>query len=70
MLSCKEVTEICSREQDMPLALREKMGLHTHLMMCTGCSNFRKQMAVLRQAMKFYAEGKAVTADPDERPLE
>ena len=51
MLNCKEVTEMCSREQDMPLALREKIGLHTHLMMCSGCSNFRNQMAVLRRVM-------------------
>lgn len=63
MLNCKEVTEMCSREMEQPLGLRDKVGMHAHLMMCSGCSNFRKQMGVLRQAMRSYAEGKAVTVE-------
>jgi hypothetical protein len=59
MLNCVEVTEMCSRELEQPLKLGEKVALHTHLMMCTGCSNFRKQMSVLRVVAQGYAEGHA-----------
>lgn len=63
MLNCKDVTAMCSREMEQPLRLGEKLGLHTHLMMCTGCSNFRKQMGLLRLAMQSYAQGKAASPD-------
>ena len=59
MLSCKEVTELCSQELERPLRLGERMSVGTHLMMCTGCTNFRKQMALLRVVARTYAEGGA-----------
>lgn len=68
MLNCRQVTELCSREMEQPLGLREKLALRTHLMMCAGCTNFRQQMDVLRQAMKAYAEGQAVTSDDRDGP--
>lgn len=66
MLNCKEVTELCSQKMERSLRLREQVSLGTHLMMCSGCTNFRKQMKTLRQVMQAYAEGKAVTADAGE----
>lgn len=66
MLSCKEVTEICSRELELPLELGEKISFRMHLMMCTGCTNYRKQMSLLRRFSKAYADGRAVNADPDQ----
>lgn len=66
MLSCKEVTEVCSAEMERPLKWGEQVSLHTHLMMCSGCSHFRKQMKTLRQAMQTYADGEAPTAPADE----
>ena len=49
MLSCKEVTEVCSQEMERPLRVGEKLSLRTHLMMCTGCTNYRQQMKALRR---------------------
>lgn len=70
MLNCKEVTEVCSAEMERPLRLGEQVSLRTHLMMCTGCTNYRKQLKTLRQVMKAYAEGNAITDDAGthERP--
>lgn len=70
MLNCREVTELCSRELEQPLGLGERMALRTHLLMCSGCSNFRRQMVALREAARAYAEGWAAPGDdepPDER---
>ena len=63
MLNCKEVTEVCSTEMERPLRLGEQVSLRTHLMMCTGCTNYRRQLRTLRQVMQAYAEGEAPTGD-------
>ncbi len=60
MLNCKEATELCSQEMERPLGLGERLSLGAHLMMCTGCTNFRKQMKTLRLVAQTYAAGGAV----------
>lgn len=67
MLSCREVTEVCSAEMERPLKFGEKLSLRTHLMMCAGCTNYRKQMKALRMVMQAYADGKAATVESDSR---
>jgi predicted anti-sigma-YlaC factor YlaD len=66
MLNCKEVTELCSQELERELGFGERFSLGTHLMMCSGCSNFRRQMSALRKIAREYAEGRAVTTTPGE----
>jgi hypothetical protein len=66
MLSCKEVTEICSLEMEEPIPFGQRLGLGVHLLMCTGCTNYRQHLRVIRQAMQTYAEGRAVTDDPSQ----
>jgi hypothetical protein len=68
MLNCKEVTEVCSAEMERTLRLGEQVSLRTHLMMCTGCSEYRKQLKTLRQVMHAYAEGKAIAEDSNSGP--
>lgn len=60
MLNCSEVTEVCSAEMERPLRLGEQVSLRTHLMMCTGCTNYRRQLKTLRLVTQVYADGKAV----------
>ena len=43
MLSCRQVTEVCSAEMDRPLKFGEQVSLRVHLLMCSGCRNYRKQ---------------------------
>lgn len=52
MMNCKQATELLSQAQDRPLSLGERLGLRLHLLICTGCSNFRRQLEVLRQACR------------------
>lgn len=66
MLNCREITELCSRELDRPLSITERVAMKAHLMMCSGCSNFRAQMATIRAVMRAYADGEAASADPEE----
>ena len=52
MLSCKEANRLMSQELDRKLFWNERIGLKLHVSMCDGCSNFRKQMSVVRSACK------------------
>jgi hypothetical protein len=52
MLSCKEATQLVSQGLDRRLGLGQRVALRLHLAICDGCSSFRKQVALLRQAMK------------------
>ena len=52
MLSCKEATQLVSQGLDRRLGLGERVALRLHLAICDGCSNFRKQVSLLREAMK------------------
>lgn len=61
MLSCIEVTKVCSAEMERPLRLGEQMSLRLHLMMCTGCTQYREQLKTMRQVLRAYADGQAVT---------
>lgn len=69
MLNCKEVTEMCSHEMERKLLLQERVSLRMHLMMCSGCANFRRQMQAMRIAMQRYASGAAVSTS-DAPPIE
>lgn len=66
MLSCKQVTELCSQELDRQLGLGERVSLKTHLMMCSGCSNYRRQLLTLREVARAYADGRAIL--PPDQP--
>lgn len=56
MLTCKRATHLLSDAQDRKLSVAERLQLELHLAMCTGCSNFRKQMNFLRAACRRYAD--------------
>ncbi len=57
MLNCKQATELMSRRMDRTLSLKNRISLRIHLMMCSGCRNFNKQMQFLRQASRKISRG-------------
>lgn len=59
MLNCREATRLMSEAQEHPLKLGENLSLKMHVMMCSGCRNFGKQMHALRQITRAYTEGAA-----------
>ena len=59
MLTCKEATKLISQEQDRPLSIKERAALRLHLMMCSGCNNYNKQMEVIRKACRRFGGGGA-----------
>lgn len=63
MLTCEEATRVCSDELERPLSLREQAAVRLHLMMCSGCANYRRQLRTLSEVMQAYAEGRAPTEE-------
>ena len=51
MLTCKEVSGLVSQGLDRRLGFGERIALRVHLMICTGCTNFSRQVAFLRKAV-------------------
>ena len=56
MFNCREVTRIVSESLDRKLRLHQRIGLQMHFLMCRLCSESRRQMLLLRKAMRLYAE--------------
>ena len=56
MLSCKDVSKLLSQARERPLGWWERLGLHLHLMMCDGCTNFRKQLDFIGIAVRRYRD--------------
>lgn len=57
MLNCQNTTRLYSESQERALTLQERMSIKMHVMMCSGCRNFGKQMHTIRQATRAYANG-------------
>lgn len=56
MLDCQQITRLYSESQERTLTLQERMSLKMHVMMCSGCRNFGKQMHTLRHIARAYAK--------------
>lgn len=63
MLSCEEATRLMSDAMERPLAIKDRMSLNVHLVMCKGCRNFSHQVQGLRQIAREYAQGRGDPKD-------
>lgn len=61
MLKCREVTRLLSDAQERKLRIGERTNLYLHMMWCSGCRNFDKQMKSLRHFTRTYVRGKDTT---------
>ena len=52
MIDCKEASRLISQHADRPLPLARRLQLRLHLLVCDACTNFSRQVAALRRAIK------------------
>jgi hypothetical protein len=52
MLNCKEATRLMSDEMDERPTLHERNRLRLHLITCSGCRNYRRDLQLLRRACR------------------
>ncbi len=55
-LSCKDASVLLSQAQERALAPFERFRLRLHLILCDGCSNFLRQIAFIRRAVRRYRD--------------
>lgn len=55
-LTCKEATQLVSQGLDRELSAWERVKLRLHLTICDACSNFARQSAFIRRALKRLGE--------------
>ena len=53
MPSCKETARLVSESMDRKLPLWQRMILSLHLMMCTYCASFKRQLQIIRRASRY-----------------
>jgi predicted anti-sigma-YlaC factor YlaD len=58
MKTCRDISLLVSRSLDEKLPLHERLQARLHLLMCTACRRFERQMLVLRAACAEVAEGR------------
>ena len=51
MISCKDASRLLSQAMDTRLPLGSRVRLRVHLLICDACTNFSKQLALLRRAI-------------------
>lgn len=51
MLSCKEASHLASKDMDVKLSWRERMGLMLHLSMCRLCRRYLSDLKQMRLLM-------------------
>jgi hypothetical protein len=56
MPSCKKVTILVSESMDHDLPFRQRLSMRLHLLMCSLCSRFRRQILFLREAARSFAD--------------
>lgn len=68
MLTCKETTELVSKEVDDGLSLKERLDMGLHIMMCGACRNYRSNVRFLRRACNEAATSGRHTDETKDRP--
>ncbi len=56
-MTCRDMARLASEELDGPLAPLAWLRLRLHLLLCTPCAHFRRQLRLLRDAALRYAAG-------------
>lgn len=52
---CKDITRLVSESMDRTLPVSTRIKLRLHLMICTACAEYRRQLRQIRQAMRHSA---------------
>lgn len=68
MFTCREVTEICA--SDKKLSGWPKIKLKMHLLICSACSSYARQIAQIKLALKRRSERIALEEDEHIKKIE
>ena len=52
MLSCNDVTRLISESMDHSLPLGKRVGVRLHLLICTFCARYERQLLLIRDTVR------------------
>ena len=55
-ITCKEAARLLSQSMDARLPLWQRVRLRLHLAICDACTNFSRQLRLLRRALRRLAD--------------
>ena len=55
-MHCRKATQLISQGMDRPLTRTEKLSLRWHLLLCTACKRYRRQLLLVRVVMRRFAD--------------
>ncbi len=61
-LPCREASRLTSESLDRDLGTLDRLALRSHLLCCSACRRYRRQIGLLREAMR----GLAARAEADD----
>jgi predicted anti-sigma-YlaC factor YlaD len=67
MPSCKQITELASKQLDKPLSRWQKWQLRLHLLICRHCRRYVKQMRFLQRISSHLPTTQVLSAEARER---
>lgn len=76
MLACKDVTRLLSESMDRSLPLGKRVGVRLHLLICTFCARYERQLLLIRETVRRLAAmddpcgslaGESLSAEAKER---
>lgn len=65
MLNCNQVSQLVSESRERPLTLKERIESKIHLMMCSGCRDFKNNVDIIHKAMHKFSGGIFEKKDDD-----
>lgn len=65
MMSCKEASELMSKSLDIRLPLSRRIALRFHVLLCTMCARYERQLRFLKRAAVRYVERAALATRDD-----
>ena len=69
MLSCKDVTRLLSEAMDRSLPLGKRIGVRLHLLICTFCARYERQLLQIRKTVRRLVEMEETAGGPLGEPL-
>lgn len=54
---CRRAARLLSEQRERKLGAAEQISLRVHLLQCTGCLRYSRQLGVLDQAMRRWRDG-------------
>ena len=58
MLTCKDSSKLISKSLDQPLVFKERINLRLHLLICSACRQFERQMNLIHRIARDFLNGR------------